>query len=115
MVRQISGNLFEIPLTEQRWEELLEQAKCNLMSMDYIGFQETFATDFPRIVEQIGLPKVKQVPRYNVTTDLYKKENQDMKDQLSDPAILEMMMDLTCWDQKLYDFAARRFKKGTLQ
>ena len=42
MVRQLSGHLTDYPIPESAWPCLLETAKRNLESMNYVGLQESY-------------------------------------------------------------------------
>jgi len=107
MVRQLAGDMREVPSTERRWSALLEQAKDNLDRFDYIGFQENFDHDFARVTRMIGLPPVSEPPRINVTKELY--GNISVDDIALDQDVMEWVEYLTRWDRKLYAYALAKF------
>ena len=114
MVRQLSCGLTEYPVEPQRWPELLERAKRNLASLNYVGFHDSYADDFMNFLDQAHLPLIGQVPHLNDVKNVERSGGRERLRALrEDPEVSAALEPLTCWDAQLYDFA-QRFRLGTL-
>jgi len=108
MVRQLSCGLTEYPIEPARWPELLERAKRNLESLNFIGFHDQYAQDFKLLLHHTHLPLIGAVPHLN---DVKYAEPSGRKAQIyamkDDPDVTAALEPLTYWDAQLYDFAQR--------
>ena len=106
MVRQLSGRLTTYPIAEWEWPVLLETAKRNLESLNYVGFQETYGTDFVQIMRDLQMPRVEPVPRENATVGgpLGAWKQSDIQPE-SAAAVMTAMAPLVRWDEMLYEHA----------
>jgi hypothetical protein len=108
MVRQLSGHLIDYPFRESEWPKLLEIAKRNLRRLNYVGFQETYNSDFGRILRELNLPRLPEIPRDNATNDVIKRAWFNSKEHREDPAEIQAVMaPLVRWDEALYEYARR--------
>ena len=108
MVRQLSYGLTEYPVEPGRWPELLERAKRNLESLNYVGFHDQYAQDFMQLLHHTHLPLIGSVPHLN---DVKYAKPSGRKEQIhamkDDPDVAAALKPLTYWDAQLYDFAQR--------
>jgi hypothetical protein len=113
MVRQLAGRLIDYPFMECEWPKLLEIAKRNLRRLNYIGLQETYESDFRRILHELNLPCLPVIPRHNATNDVIKRAWFKSKTHREDPSdIAAAMAPLVRWDQELYDYARQLRSNG---
>jgi hypothetical protein len=106
MVRQLSGHLIDYPFRESEWPALLEIAKRNLQRMNYVGFQETYNCDFGRILRDLNLPRLPEIPRDNATNDVIKRAWFNSREHREDPAKIQAAIaPLVRWDEALYEYA----------
>jgi hypothetical protein len=97
MVRQLAGSIQDYPVAPGAWPELMERAKRNLASLDFVGLQENFDRDFAFILKELNLPKGGTFKAINSTI-------RKAKAQLEiDPSLYE-------WDQRLFDAALARYR-----
>ena len=111
MVRQLGGNMKCLSVDEESGPNLVEAAQRNLSKLDYVGFTDTFAADFPRIVSLVDLPRLKEVPVIKVSRPELKSEAD--KSRAFDAFVDEVgpIIDpLVRWDQELYEFAEREYR-----
>ena len=106
ILRQFAGDL-EIYPDQDNGPALLEAAKKNLSKVNYVGFQETVATDLPNIVHLLQLP---DAPVQHVNKSSPKKQPERQKDLELD----EILAPLIRWDQALYDFAWENLRQRDL-
>lgn len=93
MVRQLAGSVQDYPVAPDAWPQLLERAKRNLISLDFVGLQESFDRDFAHILKELNLPGGGSFKTINGTL---RRAKADLE---IDPALYE-------WDQKLFDWAS---------
>jgi len=111
VLRQFAGSLTEFPTTHEQGELMLQNAKLNLAKLDFVGFQEHFDEDFPRLVKRLGLPRVRQVPRSNVTDNLIKNADDRKKTRAPfDEEVEAAIEPLIRWDRELYQFAVNELR-----
>jgi len=111
MIRQLSGQMANIPDSDDDWTSILAQAQENLERMDYVGFQKDFAEDFRAVTAMIGLPAFSRPPSINTTQSIYESARaqellMDMDDELK-----QTFDKFTYWDKLLYDYALSRFNR----
>lgn len=100
MVRMFGGQLDQKFTTAAEWEGLLEVAKQNLDSLNFVGFQNSFGRDLEKLCGLIGVGG-KQIVTNNATNH---KKTYERDDEL-----LALIDRCTKWDQKLYDYAMEKF------
>lgn len=100
MVRQFAGRVLDYPVAESEWPSVLEIAKANLRKLSFIGFNETYETDFARFAEHVHLPRLLAVPHENATIARRSGPADEATTELS-----VAMAPLVRWDSALYDFA----------
>lgn len=93
MVRQLAGSVQDYPVAPEAWPQLLERAKRNMASLDFVGLQENFDRDFAHVLKELNLPRGGSFKTINGTL---RKAKADLD---IDPALYE-------WDQKLFDAAS---------
>lgn len=114
MVRQLSCGLTEYPVEPHRWPELLERAKRNLASLDYVGFHDRYADDFVQLLSRTQLPLIGPVPHLNDVKHTRPPGRRGrLRALMNDPEVSAALGPLTYWDAQLYDFA-RRFRLRAL-
>lgn len=116
MVRQFSGRLTDYPVAEEEWPILLERAKNNLASINFVGFQDNFAQDFKVILQQAHLPLFGAIPELNIG----KKTGGDIAvlpagTGKNTPAMPSEMDPLVHWDEQFYEHAKRLRAKPPAQ
>jgi len=85
--------------------DLLELAEDHLQNFSLVGFTDTFAEDFCRVISAIGLPRPGRVPQQLRTTDPI------LPLQLN-PGTLATLKDRLGLDYQLYERARERRKQG---
>jgi hypothetical protein len=106
VVRQLAGQMVEYPIADGDWPGLLERAKSNLSRIDFIGFQETFASDFPMLLKEIKIEQPREIPHANKALD--EGPPQMRRDAVGE---VELAIDrLVRWDSELYRFARERVR-----
>lgn len=108
MVRQLSGRLTDYPLQESQWPVLLEAAKRNLRSLNFVGFQETYEVDFKTVLHQLNMPCLSAIPRKNAIDEIIKRAGRDSTVHREDPSeVAAAMTPLVRWDEQLYEYACQ--------
>ena len=106
MVRQLSGHLTDYPIQESAWPSLLETAKRNLESMNYVGLQETYEADFAVIMRELNMPCLTPIPRENAIEEVVKRAAFKSKTYSENSAdVRAAMAPLVRWDALLYRHA----------
>jgi len=114
MVRQLSGRLTDYPVQESQWPVLLEAAKRNLRSLNFIGFQETYEVDFKTVLHQLNMPCLSAIPRKNTIDEIIKRAGRDSTVHPEDPSeVAAAMTPLVRWDEQLYEYARQLRPNGT--
>lgn len=115
VVRQLGGSFDEQPETKQGWERLLNSAKENLQKFDFVCFKETFDNDFARVLSAAHLPTILPIGNRNVTQDAsFDKSSKQAARKNFLLTARETIEPLTCWDQKLFEFARSERDAGRL-
>ena len=115
MVRQLGGGMEHLPPTAYQGSALTQAAKRNLALLDYVGFTESFAADFPLIIAAIDLPPARAVPHAKISQP-------HLRDTAARERAFERFCDevgsdleaLVTWDQELYNFAVNEFGTGAV-
>jgi len=79
-------------------EDILGRAKAHIGAFDYIGFQETFADDFPLIMRALNLPVPRKIVQSNVT-----RNSSPVKELPS--SIRKLLDKFTGLDKEIYHYA----------
>lgn len=89
MVRALAGSVHDYPIACADWPKLFDRALTNLRSLNFVGFQDSFDSDFATLLERLNLPQTRDFKPLN--------RRQASKEHLDiNPAFYE-------WDQKLVD------------
>jgi hypothetical protein len=113
MARQLTGD-FAYKNSGFAPEELASRAISHLATLDYIGFTESFETDFARIVARVGLPPPLIAPRKNISAErLTGNAREDARKPLSeiDRVLAERRAPA---DRILFEYARRHVADGRL-
>ncbi len=108
ITRQFAGTLGNIYLTEDEGHAMLERAKANLATLDFIGFQENYEEDLSEIFRRLGLPNLRRVRRmYATTSDAGETNTNTNTNGSFDEDLMPVIEPLIRFDKELVDFAAK--------